>query len=124
MEKGTQPQSRVLAEEYISWTKDLERLKITFQLSKSHAYYHVICREHRTGKTTLLRIAASKIGKDVIYINFPENFNELGDEFGNALNLIFEKDSSLTVRLLQKFLGGIINLKLPILSERELYVLL
>ncbi|CAG8461873.1 12459_t:CDS:2 [Dentiscutata erythropus] len=100
MKNGTRPQLIVSDDEYVPRHKDIERLKV-----KNHAYYHVVCGEHGTGKTTLVRVVANEVGKGVIYINFPENFNKLGDEFGKALNLTFEEDASLTVQLLRKFFG-------------------
>ncbi|GES84414.1 P-loop containing nucleoside triphosphate hydrolase protein [Rhizophagus clarus] len=77
---------------YISQLKDIECFKKIFQPDKNHANYHIVCEEHSTGKTTLVKIVANKIGKGVIYINIPENFNKLGNAFGKVLNLTFEED--------------------------------
>ncbi|RIA93638.1 hypothetical protein C1645_819161 [Glomus cerebriforme] len=105
MEKGTRLQLIVSDDEYISRPEDIERFKIMFKPNKNHANYHVVCGEHGTGKTTLLRIAANEVKKGVIYISFSENLNKLGDEFGRALNLTFEEDVSITMQLLRKFFG-------------------
>ena len=81
----------VLEDEYVPQPKVIERLKGIFQPNKNHSYYHAVCGEHGTGKTTLTRIVANE---GVIYIDIPSNFNKLGDEFGKAINFTFEEDAS------------------------------
>ncbi|CAG8464577.1 13799_t:CDS:2, partial [Acaulospora morrowiae] len=47
--------------------------------------------EHRTGKTTLTKIASNEVGRGVIYVNVPEN-----------LDFTFEEQISFTGQLAQK----------------------
>lgn len=103
IEFGTRP--KLLEGEFILRPELENRLKKIFQLSKNFSSYHVICEEHGTGKTTLARKVVNDIGQGVIYIDFPKNFNDLGKEFGKALNITFKDDTSFTVQLLRKFLG-------------------
>ncbi|RGB28617.1 hypothetical protein C1646_819006 [Rhizophagus diaphanus] len=42
----------------------VERLKKIFQLNRNQSFYHVVCGEHGTGKTTLTRIASREVGQD------------------------------------------------------------
>ncbi|CAG8767382.1 11895_t:CDS:2, partial [Ambispora leptoticha] len=102
MEKGTRPQLAVLEDEYVPRPEVIERLKEIFQPNKNHSYYHAVCGEHGTGKTTLTRVVANEVGKGVIYIDIPSNFNNLGDEFGKAINFTFEEDASFTMQLKRK----------------------
>ncbi|RHZ53141.1 hypothetical protein Glove_450g35 [Diversispora epigaea] len=62
MEKGTRPESTVSEDEYIPRPGIVDLLERIFQPSKNHSYYHVVCGEHGTGKTSLSRIVASEIG--------------------------------------------------------------
>ena len=105
LEKGTQPETEMSNDKLISRPEVLECLKKLFQPDKDHSCYHVICGEHGTGKTTLTAKAAREIGKGVIYVDVPANFNKLGEEFGKALNFTFDEDAMLTLRLKRKFFG-------------------
>src|SRR3954454_438274 len=95
--------------------------QVNFSAKQKSCILSCCLRRTRDWQTTLLRIVANEVKKGVIYINFPENFNKLGDEFGRALNLTFEEDASFTVQLL---LSGIkvMNLKISTLSGRELWM--
>src|SRR3954454_15952975 len=79
--------------------------QVNFSAKQKSCILSCCLRRTRDWQTTLVRIVANEVGKGIIYINFPENFNKLGDEFGKALNLTFEEDASLTVQLLRKFFG-------------------
>lgn len=89
LEKGTRPKLTVSDDEYIARPGIVNLLERIFQPSKNHSYYHVVCGEHGTGKTTLTRKVANKVGQGVIYVDIPPNFNKLGGEFGKALNFFF-----------------------------------
>ncbi|CAG8782046.1 3478_t:CDS:1, partial [Acaulospora morrowiae] len=102
MEKGTRPHLAVLEAEYVPRPEVIERLKEIFQPNKYHSHYHAVCGEHGTGKTTLTMMVANEVGKGVIYIDIPSNLNNLGDEFGKAINFIFEEDASFTMQLKRK----------------------
>ncbi|CAG8599566.1 9590_t:CDS:2 [Diversispora eburnea] len=99
MEKGTQPKLTVSDDEYIPRPGIINLLKRIFQPSKNHSYYHVVCGEHGTGKTSLFRIVANEVEQGVIYVDIPPNFNKLDDKFGKALNFSFEEDISITLKL-------------------------
>ncbi|CAG8725868.1 9075_t:CDS:2, partial [Ambispora leptoticha] len=105
LEKGTQPETEVSNDEFIPRPEVVEHLKNLFQPDKNHSYYHVICGEYGTGKTTLTAKEAREIGKGVIYVDVPANINKLGEEFGKALNFTFDEDAMLTLRLKRKFFG-------------------
>ncbi|RHZ85192.1 hypothetical protein Glove_70g60 [Diversispora epigaea] len=105
MEKGTRPKLTVLNNEHVPRPEIIKLLERIFQPSKNHSYYHVVCGEHGTGKTTLTREVANKVGQGVIYVDIPPNFNKLGDEFGKALNFSFEEDFSITLKLKKKVFG-------------------
>ncbi|CAB5116312.1 unnamed protein product [Rhizophagus irregularis] len=59
VEKGTQPKIDISNDEFVSRPQVVERIKEILQPHKNHSYYHLICGEHGTGKTTLARIASS-----------------------------------------------------------------
>ncbi|RHZ50104.1 hypothetical protein Glove_505g60 [Diversispora epigaea] len=105
MEKGTRPKLTVSEDEYIDRPEIIDLLKGIFQPSKNYSHYHVICGEHGTGKTSLVRKVANEVKQGVIYVDIPPNFNEMGYEFGKALNFTFEEDVSLTMRLKKKILN-------------------
>ncbi|CAG8594227.1 2543_t:CDS:2, partial [Paraglomus brasilianum] len=102
---GTQPKTETADNELILRPEVTEHLKKIFQPVQNHSYYHVVCGEHGTGKTTLTTKVAREIGKGVIYVDTPADIEEFGNSFGKALNLIFDEDTMLTLRLKQKFFG-------------------
>ena len=109
MEKGTQPQDKVSEDKFIPRYEIMVQLRKIFQPDEDQSSYYVIYGEHGTGKTTLIKRVAREIGKGVIYIDIPEDFNKLGEEFGKAINFKFEEDvknSMLISRLKQKFFGN------------------
>ena len=48
---------------------------------------------------------AKEVGKGVIYVDIPSDIDEFGKSFGKAINLIFDEDAMLTLRLKRKFFG-------------------
>ncbi|CAJ0748282.1 12599_t:CDS:2 [Entrophospora sp. SA101] len=105
IEKGTQPETDVLDDEFVPRPLVVERLKRIFQLYKNQSFYHMVCGEHGTGKTTLTRISAKEVGQGVIYVDVPANFNELDEAFRKAINFTFEEQISFTGQLMRKILG-------------------
>jgi len=105
LEKGTQPETETADNELILRPEVTEHLKKIFQPVQNHSYYHVVCGEHGTGKTTLTTKVAREIGKGVIYVDTPADIEEFGNSFGKALNLIFDEDTMLTLRLKRNFFG-------------------
>lgn len=83
----------------------VKRLKEILQPDKDQSFYHVICREKGTGKTTLATVASREVGQGVIYVDVPENFEFFGESFGKAINFAFKEKISLLTQLKQKFLG-------------------
>ncbi|CAG8791600.1 23865_t:CDS:1, partial [Gigaspora rosea] len=103
LENGTKPVPKVKNEQFISRPQISETLKKVFQPDEDHSYYHVICGEHGTGKTTLVRMEAKNVGKGVIYVDVPPDFKDLGKSFGKAINMFFLEDISIISLLVRKF---------------------
>ncbi|KAF0478847.1 hypothetical protein F8M41_023941 [Gigaspora margarita] len=103
LENGTKPVPKVMNEQFISRPRISETLKKVFQPDVDHSYYHVICGEHGTGKTTLARMEAKNVGRGVIYVDVPPNFEDLGRSFGKAINMFFLEDISIISLLVRKF---------------------
>src|SRR5207244_303343 len=86
----------------------VDRLKKIFQPYRNQSFYHVVCGEHGTGKTTLTRIASSEVGQGIIYVEIPtliKNIDDFGIAFGKSLNFAFEENISFTAQFLKKILG-------------------
>ncbi|RHZ80759.1 hypothetical protein Glove_132g108 [Diversispora epigaea] len=105
MEKGTRPISAVTENMYVSRPEITKRLTEIYKADKGHSSYHLICGENGTGKTTITKKAANEVGQGVIYIDFPANFEKLGDAFGKALNFTFEEDASFVMKLKSEMFG-------------------
>jgi hypothetical protein len=105
IERGTQPATDVLDNEFIPRPLLVKRLKEIFQPDKDQSFYHVICGEKGTGKTTLATVASREVGQGVIYVDVPENSESFGESFGKAINFSFKEKISLLTRLKSKFLG-------------------
>uniref|UniRef100_U9UFP3 ATPase AAA-type core domain-containing protein n=2 Tax=Rhizophagus irregularis TaxID=588596 RepID=U9UFP3_RHIID len=101
VEKGTQPKIDISDDEFVSRPQVIERFKKILQPHKNHSYYHLICGEHGTGKTTLARIASSEVGCGVIYVDIPADLSGLDEAFGKAINFASEK-ISITGQWLRK----------------------
>ncbi|CAG8621941.1 7173_t:CDS:2, partial [Diversispora eburnea] len=110
LENGTRPVPKVKDEQFVFRSQIFKTLEKVFQPDEDHSYYHVICGEHGTGKTTLTRREATNVRKGVIYVDIPSNFNYLGKSFGNAINLLFFEDTSITAFLVRKFFSFAIGL--------------
>ncbi|GBC23142.2 P-loop containing nucleoside triphosphate hydrolase protein [Rhizophagus irregularis DAOM 181602=DAOM 197198] len=91
----------VAYDEFVSRPQVIERFKKILQPHKNHSYYHLICGEHGTGKTTLARIASSEVGCGVIYVDIPADLSGLDEAFGKAINFASEK-ISITGQWLRK----------------------
>ncbi|CAB5217624.1 unnamed protein product [Rhizophagus irregularis] len=74
IEKGTQPVTDILDNEFIPRPLLIKRFKEILQPDKDQSFYHVICGEKGTGKTTLATVASREVGQGVIYVDVPENF--------------------------------------------------
>ena len=53
----------------------------------------------------LVKKVVREVGEGVIYVNTPADIEEFGKSFGKAINLIFDEDAMLTLRLKRKFFG-------------------
>src|SRR5438105_5058188 len=88
LENGTLSEKKVRDDQFISRPQISAILNNIFQPDEDYTYYYVVCREHGTGKiTSLIRNEAKKVGKGVIYVDIPSNFENLGKAFGKAINL-------------------------------------
>ncbi|PKK60739.1 hypothetical protein RhiirC2_792882 [Rhizophagus irregularis] len=105
IEKGTQPVTDILDNEFIPRTLLIKRFKEILQPDKDQSFYHVICGEKGTGKTTLATAASREVGQGVIYVDVPENLEFFGESFGKAINFTFKEKISLLTRLKRKFLS-------------------
>ncbi|RIA81229.1 P-loop containing nucleoside triphosphate hydrolase protein [Glomus cerebriforme] len=122
IEKGTRPETDVPDDELVLRPEVSERLMKILQPHKNQSFYHMVCGEHGTGKTTLIRMASREVGQvkgknnkviqdggmGVIYVDIPANpnLNKLGDAFEKALNFTFEEHISYTKHLLRKIFGA------------------
>ncbi|CAI2187361.1 15472_t:CDS:2, partial [Funneliformis geosporum] len=59
----------------------LNHLKAIFQPDKNQSRYYTVCGEHRTGKTTLIRLALREVGHGVVYVDVVNDFGEAFDEY-------------------------------------------
>ncbi|PKY61119.1 hypothetical protein RhiirA4_485673 [Rhizophagus irregularis] len=105
-EEGTKPEIGILDDEIFPRPIVVNLLKNIFQPDKNQSFYHSVCGEHGTGKTTLVRIASKEVGSGVIYIDVPSNVKDFGEAFGKAINFAFEERVSFTKQLIRK-LGSI-----------------
>ncbi|CAG8682840.1 13796_t:CDS:2 [Funneliformis caledonium] len=122
MEKGTRPETDGSDDELVPRPEVLERLMKILQPHKNHSFYHMVCGEHGTGKTTLTRMASREAGRvkdkdnkvikdggmGIIYVDVPANpnLNKFGDAFVKAINFTFEEHISYTKHLARKFFGA------------------
>jgi DNA helicase TIP49 (TBP-interacting protein) len=68
----------------------------------------VVCGEHGTGKTTLIRSASREVGQGIIYVEISadaEDIKDFGIAFGKSLNFAFEERISFMSQLMKKILG-------------------
>jgi Cdc6-like AAA superfamily ATPase len=93
-------------DQFVSRDQISATLNKIFQPNKNHPYYHIVCGEHGTGKTTLTRAEAKNVWKGVIYVDIPSNFQHLGKAFGKSVNLLFFEDISITSLLMRKIFIG------------------
>ncbi|RHZ79659.1 hypothetical protein Glove_142g57 [Diversispora epigaea] len=114
MEKGTRPENDTSDGESVSRPLMVDRLKKVFQPYKNQSYYHMVCGEHGTGKTRLIRISANEVGQGVIYVDVPanSNLNLFGDALGKALNY-FDKHVPYSKRLVRKLFSASESVKEP-----------
>ncbi|GBB88418.1 hypothetical protein RclHR1_00150014 [Rhizophagus clarus] len=108
VKKGTRPKIDVSDDEFVPRPLVVDRLKKILQPNKNHSCYHVVCGEHETGKTTLIRNASREVGQGVIYVEIPadaEDIEDFGIAFGKSLNFAFEERISFMSQLMKKVLG-------------------
>ncbi|PKC60970.1 hypothetical protein RhiirA1_467246 [Rhizophagus irregularis] len=98
VKKGTRPKINVSDDEFVLRSLAVDRLKKILQPNRNHSCYHVVCGEHETGKTTLVRSASREVGQGIIYVEIPadaEDIEDFGMAFGKSLNFAFEERFSL-----------------------------
>ncbi|RHZ90238.1 hypothetical protein Glove_2g19 [Diversispora epigaea] len=98
IEKGTRPKN-VSDDKFIPRPLIVKHLKKIFQPDSGQSFYHVVCGEHGSGKTTLVRLA---VGGGIIYVDVPSDVEDFGVAFGKALNFTFEERISFTQQLARK----------------------
>ncbi|CAG8632049.1 2618_t:CDS:2, partial [Diversispora eburnea] len=106
LENGTRPVVKVKDGQFVSRSQISKTLEEVYQPDEDHSYYHVVCGEHGTGKTTLTKMEAKNVGKGVIYVDVPSDFENLGKAFGKAINLTFFEDTSIISLLVRKFFSS------------------
>ena len=67
-EHGSCPELNVMREQLIYREVVIKKLRRIFELISDHSSYHIVVRNHRTGKTTVVRQYARDVGKVVIYV--------------------------------------------------------
>ncbi|RUS20031.1 hypothetical protein BC937DRAFT_86546 [Endogone sp. FLAS-F59071] len=112
IENGNCPEKDINDAEFIPRPTIMVQLEKIFNPSPEYSAYHTIIGEHGTGKTTIIKAAATKVGKGVIYINIPDdlsNFDYFGDAFAKAIGWSFEEHISYLAALGQRILGISLN---------------
>ncbi|UZO08707.1 uncharacterized protein OCT59_028960 [Rhizophagus irregularis] len=66
VKKGTRPKINVSDDEFVLRSLAVDRLKKILQPNRNHSCYHVVCGEHETGKTTLIRSASRELMKKIL----------------------------------------------------------
>ncbi|RHZ56129.1 hypothetical protein Glove_406g99 [Diversispora epigaea] len=102
IDKGIRPGTEISSIKFFPRTEIVKRLKRILQPDENQSHYHLICGEHGTGKTTLIKIASSNIDYSVVYVDVPARIENLGVAFGKALNFAFEERISFTNQLIRK----------------------
>ncbi|RHZ84086.1 hypothetical protein Glove_85g71 [Diversispora epigaea] len=112
IDKGNRPVTRVSSAKFLPRTEIVKRLERILQPDENQSYYYVICGEHGTGKTTVVKTASSNVHHGVVYVDIPARNENLGVAFGvafgQALNFAFEERISFTNQLIRK-LGSTSN---------------
>ena len=71
IEKGTRPELDDDPDNIFPWSEIVNHVKRILQPDKNHSFYHLICGEHGTGKTILIKIAAREVGCGIVYVDVP-----------------------------------------------------
>ncbi|CAF1606538.1 unnamed protein product [Adineta ricciae] len=68
--------------------------------------YYIVIGDHGVGKTTLIRQAARKIGRGVIYVDVPSNTEKFGFAFARAIRFHFKEHLRLSNWIESKMFGS------------------
>ncbi|CAF0853079.1 unnamed protein product [Adineta ricciae] len=68
--------------------------------------YYIVVGDHGVGKTTLIRQAARKIGRGVIYVDVPSNTEKFGFAFARAIRFHFKEHLRLSNWIESKMFGS------------------
>jgi hypothetical protein len=68
--------------------------------------YYIVVGDHGTGKSTLIRQAARKVGRGVIYIDVPSNVEKFGFTFARAIRFNFKEHLRLSNWIESKMFGS------------------
>ncbi|RHZ87735.1 hypothetical protein Glove_30g138 [Diversispora epigaea] len=102
IENGTRPDVGVSREKLVSRDDVVNCLNKILKPNEDQSFYHVICGEHGSGKTTLMKISSNNVKNGVIYVEIPSDTKDFGKAFGKALNFEFEEHISFTKQLIRK----------------------
>ncbi|RUS14985.1 P-loop containing nucleoside triphosphate hydrolase protein [Endogone sp. FLAS-F59071] len=108
IENGTCPKKDIKDAELIPRPTIMVQLERIFNPPPDYSAYRTIVGEHGTGKTTIIKDAATKVGKGVVYINIPDDLSNLenfGDAFAKAIGWSFKEHISYSAVLGQRILG-------------------
>ncbi|CAG8609634.1 8902_t:CDS:2, partial [Diversispora eburnea] len=108
IDKGNRPGTGVSNVKFFPRTEIVELLERILQPDENQSHYYLICGEHGTGKTTVVRTASSIVDHGVVYVDIPARNENLGVAFRQALNFAFEERISFTNQLIRK-LGSTSN---------------
>ena len=92
LEAGTQPEINISDDELFPRPIIVNRLRAILQPAKDQSCYHIICGEHGTGKTTLIRLVSREVGRGIVYVDVPLVVNDFDEAFWSAINFAFEED--------------------------------
>ncbi|RHZ49943.1 hypothetical protein Glove_508g5 [Diversispora epigaea] len=119
LENGTRPMPKVKKNKFVPRPQISATLNRIFQPDEDHSNYYVICGESGSGKTTLTTVEATNIGKGVIYVDIPPDFENLGKAFGKAINLSFFEDTSVVSLLMRKYFNVTNNTSISLLQWKR-----
>ncbi|CAI2168511.1 4464_t:CDS:2 [Funneliformis geosporum] len=111
----------ITQEEMIYCEDVIKKLRRIIKPAPNHNSYHIIVRNHRTGKTTVVRQSAREVEIGVIYVDAPSKLDEFLDNLEMAIS--FNEYLPLSISVKQRTRGenksGFLVSNLPSKEELE-----